>query len=132
MRRPPRRKKKLYGIPKELPPPTPMTRSERLQLAGSAAVVLAIVGGITWYHIVKIGQYDIDANLDYLISTYHLDGSQAQRLRALEIEFHSRDKRFGFLMPGDGAGDDHHRAISRLMSPQEGIRFLETEADRVR
>lgn len=109
-----------------------MAWSERLYIAGFASVILVIFGSITWYHIVKIERFDLEANMTYLLATYHLDGSQAQRLRALEIEFHSREKRFGFLMPGDGAGDEHHRAISRLMSPEDGTRFLQAEAGRVR
>ena len=109
-----------------------MTRGERLQIAGFATAVLAIVGGITWYHVVQVGRYDLDSNMSYLLTAYHLDQSQAQQVRELETEFHSRDKRFGFLVPGNGASDEHHRAISHLMNPEDGIRFLKNEAGQVR
>ncbi len=109
-----------------------MTRGEKFQLAGAAIAVMAIFASITWYHLAKVERYDVESNVRYLAATYHLDESQARRLRTLEVEFHGRDKRFGFLVPGDGAGDEHHRAISQLMSPEDASRFLETEAGKVR
>lgn len=132
MHRPPRRKPNPYEKPKEPPPPTSMTRGQQLQIIGLVVVVGAIYGVSIWYHAVKIGRYDLDSNVDYLVATYHLDAEQARGLRALETDFHSRGKRFGFLVPGDGNSEAHHRALSQCMDPDQATRFMAEEAGRVR
>lgn len=132
MHRPPRRKGSRSRTKNPLPPPAPWTQGERLQLAAGVLAVAAILLAITWYHVVKIERYGLDANVQYVAGEYHLDADQAQRLRTLEAEYHGRNKHLGFLTPGDGASEEHHRAVSRCMDPEQARRFLVAEAGRVR
>ncbi len=67
-------------------------------------------------------------------SIYHLDDSVAEQIRQIELEYHGNGSPLSLSVNQDRATRyQHHEAISKLMSPENGARFMramEKEADK--
>lgn len=115
-------KKKL---PRQQPPATGLSRSDKFKLLGYPA--LALVGLSLLYHFTCVqGQKaSISKTVEGWKTTYHINDEQASRIKQIELDFHGNGSPFSIKSsPTREEKHLHHEEISRIMSPEDGAHFM--------
>jgi len=116
---------KISRKKKPIPAPTKFSRRDKAALIGIPAVLLGIIALLL--HVVATTQQNasVTRTVTKWKTTYHIDDGQAGRIKQIELDFHGNGSPFSFrptFTPEEK--HRHHEEISRLMSPEDGARFM--------
>lgn len=110
---------------KSASPLTKLSRKDGLYLLGIPIVLLGIIA--LPLHIVSTAQQNasVSRTVAKWKTTYHISDEQAARIKEIELDFHGNGSPFS-LRPIFSPEEKHrhHEEISRLMSPEDGARFM--------
>lgn len=99
---------------------------DKLKAFGYPAVAFGVV---IWLFIIGCVQQQsahVDERLARWKKKYHLSDEQVVRLREIERNFHGSGNPFTSIgSPSPEEVAEHHRGMSKLMSPDDGRHFLE-------
>ena len=118
MKKPPRHKKTA-------PPPAKFARADKLKVI--AFLLLFFVAPMLFWHFhaIHLQAASVSKTVEEWKTLYHITNSQAERIKQIELDFHGSGSPFsiqGHRMPDEK--HRHHTEISRLMSPDDGARFM--------
>ncbi|MFO1486386.1 MAG: hypothetical protein U1F71_23690 [Verrucomicrobiaceae bacterium] len=107
-------------------PSLKFSRSDKLKIFGF--IFLFFVAPTLFWHFYSIHHQEasVTKTVEEWKSIYHLDDSQAARIKQIELDFHSSGSPFDFKAPS--TKDEkrrHHEQISSLMPPEDGVRFMQ-------
>jgi hypothetical protein len=103
---------------------TILTRSDKLKLAAWSAVALLVFFGFIHLVGTRTQAAALDRRIERWRIDYHVDNEQAVGLRAIENGFHGSGNPFTLPAHTMDEVHEHHRALARVMNPEDGARFL--------
>ncbi|MES2595795.1 MAG: hypothetical protein V4662_10690 [Verrucomicrobiota bacterium] len=113
------RKKKTVSAPAKL------SFRDKCMIIGAPILLLAIPAFILHFSSIRQHSRAISKTVEEWRTIYHLNDEQAERIKKLEIDFHSS----GSPMSASPARTKeevrhHHQEIGDIMSPEDGARFI--------
>lgn len=113
------RKKKAPATPTALAP------RDKAMLFGVPILFLAIPALILHFFFIHQQTAAVSKTVTKWKTTYHINDEQAARIKQIELDFHGNGSPFSFR-PTFNREENlrHHENISRLMSPEDGARFM--------
>jgi hypothetical protein len=107
------------------PAPTRLSPRDKAALIGIPLVLFGIIALLL--HLVATAQQNasVTRTVTKWKTTYHISDDQAARIKQIELDFHGNGSPFSFrpvFTPEEK--HRHHEEISRLMSPEDGARFM--------
>lgn len=111
---------------KPVSPPTTLTLLDKIKLIGIPTLLLGIL--TLFFHLMCIRQQDaaVSKTVEGWKSSYHLTDVQAATIKQIELSFHGNGSPFSPKgNPTQKEKFRHHEDISKLMSSEDGARFLE-------
>ena len=113
------RKKKASATPTALAP------RDKALLIGVPILLLAIPALVLHFSSIHQQTTSISKTVQIWKATHHINDAQAELIQQIEIDFHGNGS--PFTIKPSRTGEDkhrHHEEISRLMSPEDGARFM--------
>jgi hypothetical protein len=105
--------------------PTTLPRKDKLYFIGIPILLLGIVALLL--HVGSTAQQNaaVTRTVTKWKTTYHFAEGQAERIKQIELDFHGNGSPFR-IKPTRSKEEKHchHEEISRLMSPEDGARFM--------
>jgi hypothetical protein len=116
---------KLSRKQKAVPVPTKLTLRDKAMLIGVPILLLAVPALILHFSSIHQQTSSISKTVQKWKSTYHINDEQAERIKQIELDFHSTGSPFS-IKPTRSKEEKHrhHEEISRLMSPEDGAHFM--------
>lgn len=116
---------KLSRKQKAVPVPTKLTLRDKAMLIGVPILLLAVPALILHFSSIHQQTSSISRTVQKWKSTYHINDEQAERIKQIELDFHGNGSPFS-IKPTRSKEEKHrhHEEISRLMSPEDGARFM--------
>ena len=113
------RKKKASATPTALAP------RDKALLIGVPILLLAIPALVLHFSSIHQQTTSISKTVTKWKTTYHITDEQAERIKQIELDFHGSGSPFS-IKPAHTRDEKHrhHEEISRLMSPEDGARFM--------
>lgn len=108
---------------KEVRQPT-FTRQDKIKLA---VILLTMLAAFLLWFVVggrQASKHRLNAKLERWRVTYHLSDEQTARIREAEIRFHGSRGIFESGCNDSKQLHEHHLEISRMMNPDDAVRFL--------
>jgi hypothetical protein len=113
------RKKKASATPTALAP------RDKAMLIGVPILLLAIPALVLHFSSIHQQTTSISKTVTKWKTTYHINDEQAERIKQIELDFHGNGSPFSIKPARTRDEKDRHQVeISRLMSPEEGARFI--------
>ena len=113
------RKKKASATPTALAP------RDKALLIGVPILLLAIPALVLHFSSIHQQTTSISKTVTKWKTTYHINDEQAERIKQIELDFHGNGSPFSIKPARTRDEKDRHQVeISRLMSPEEGARFI--------
>lgn len=116
---------KLSRKKKAAPTPTQLSWRDKAFIFGF--LLLLLVFPVVFLHIHSVNQQtaSISKTVTKWKTTYHINDEQAERIKQIELDFHGNGSPFN-IKPTRAREEKHrhHEEISRLMSPEDGARFM--------
>ncbi|MHB1077925.1 MAG: hypothetical protein ACYC67_00895 [Prosthecobacter sp.] len=110
---------------KSAPPPTKFSIADKLKIIGFL-ILFFVVPTLLWhFYSIHLQEASISKTVEEWKTIYHINDEQAARIKKIELDFHGNGSPFSFsrvLRPGEK--HHHHEGISRLMSTEDGARFM--------
>lgn len=110
---------------KSVSPPTALTLLDKIKLIGIPTLILGIL--TLFFHLMCIRQQDaaVSKTVEGWKSNYHLTDDQAAIIKQIELSFHGNGSPFSTKgHPTQKEKHRHHEDISKLMSTEDGARFM--------
>lgn len=113
------RKKKAAATPTALAP------RDKAMLIGVPILLLAIPALVLHFSAIHQQTASISKTVTKWKTTYHINDAQAELIQQIELDFHGNGSPFS-IKPSRTRDEKHrhHEEISRLMSPEDGARFM--------
>ena len=113
------RKKKAAATPTALAP------RDKAMLIGVPILLLAVPALILHFSSIHQQTSSISKTVHNWKTTYHINDGQADHIKQIELDFHGNGSPFS-IKPAHTRDEKHrhHEEISRLMSPEDGARFM--------
>jgi hypothetical protein len=116
---------KLSRKKKDAPAPTKLKLRDKAMLIGVPILLLAIPAFVLHFSSIHQQTTSISKTVTKWKTTYHITDEQAERIKQIELDFHGSGSPFS-IKPAHTRDEKHrhHEEISRLMSPEDGARFM--------
>ena len=116
---------KLSRKKKPATTPTTFALRDKAMLIGVPILLLAVPALILHFSSIHQQTSSISRTVQKWKSTYHINDEQAERIKQIELDFHGNGSPFS-IKPTRSKEEKHrhHEEISRLMSPEDGARFM--------
>ena len=117
---------KLSRKKKAAATPTAFAPRDKAMLIGVPILLLAIPALVLHFSSIHQQTTSISKTVTKWKTTYHINDEQAERIKQIELDFHGNGSPFS-IKPARTREEKHrhHEEISRLMSPEDGARFME-------
>jgi len=116
---------KLTRKQKAMPASTKLSWRDKAIVFGF--LLLLLVFPAVFLHIHSINQQtaSISKTVQKWKTTYHINDEQAERIKQIELDFHGNGSPFS-IKPTRNRDEKHrhHEEIRRLMSAEDGVRFM--------
>ncbi len=118
MSKPPRKKKAP-------PTPTKLSLNDKAILIGFLLLLLGLPAVFLHIHSINQQSASVSKTVEKWKTTYHISDEQAADIKKIELDFHGSGSPFS-IKPARTHEEKHrhHEEISRLMSPEDGARFM--------
>ena len=118
---------KLSRKKKDAPAPTKLKLRDKAMLIGVPILLLAIPAFVLHFSSIHQQTTSISKTVTKWKTTYHITDEQAERIKQIELDFHGSGSPFS-IKPAHTRDEKHrhHEEISRLMSPEDGARFMKS------
>jgi len=116
---------KLSRKKKPAATPTTFALRDKAMLIGAPILLLAIPALVLHFSSIHQRTTSISKTVVKWKTTYHINDEQAERIKQIELDFHGSGSPFS-IKPAHTRDEKHrhHEEISRLMSPEDGARFM--------
>jgi hypothetical protein len=116
---------KLSRKKKPAATPTTFALRDKVMLIGVPILLLAIPALVLHFSSIHQQTTSISKTVTKWKTTYHITDEQAERIKQIELDFHGSGSPFS-IKPAHTRDEKHrhHEEISRLMSPEDGARFM--------
>lgn len=110
---------------KPIPAPTRLSLREKAVIFGLPLLLLMFPVIFLHVHSVNRQTASVTRTVTKWKTTYHINDEQAARIKQIELDFHGNGSPFS-IKPTRTRDEKHrhHEEISRLMSPEDGARFM--------
>ncbi len=99
---------------------------DKVWLLGVPVLVLVIPSLFLHFSAIHRQTASISRTVERWKTTYHINDEQAERIIQIELEFHGNGSVFSIRPQHDKEdGFRHHEEISRLMSTEDSVRFMQ-------
>ena len=117
---------KLSRKKKAAATPTAFAPRDKAMLIGVPILLLAIPALVLHFSSIHQQTTSISKTVTKWKTTYHIKDAQAELIQQIELDFHGNGSPFS-IKPARTREEKHrhHEEISRLMSPEDGARFME-------
>ena len=105
--------------------PAALSLRDKAVLIGVPILLLAVPALVLHFSSISQQTASIAKTVEGWKTTYHINDEQAERIKQIELDFHGNGS--PFTIKPSRTGEDkhrHHEEISRLMSPEDGARFM--------
>ena len=111
---------------KTVPAPTKLSKRDKAMLIGVPIVLLAVPALVLHFSAIHQQTASVTRTVTKWKTTYHINDEQVERIKQIELDFHGNGSPFS-IKPARNKDEKHrhHEEISRLMSPEDGARFLQ-------
>jgi hypothetical protein len=105
--------------------PAALSLRDKAVLIGVPILLLAVPALVLHFSSISQQTASIAKTVEGWKTTYHINDEQAARIKQIELDFHGNGSPFSFR-PTFNREENlrHHENISRLMSPEDGARFM--------
>lgn len=108
-------------------PPVTDSSADKLLLIGVPFLLLGAITLFMNFTGVRNHEASISRTVEKWKLLYHLEPSKVERIKEMEITFHGNGSLFSIKgQPDREQNHQHHLEISRLMSAEDGERFMKT------
>ena len=116
---------KLSRKKKAAATPTAFAPRDKAMLIGVPILLLAIPALVLHFSSIHQQTTSISKTVTKWKTTYHINDAQAELIQQIELDFHGNGSPFS-IKPAHTRDEKHrhHEEISRLMSPEDGARFM--------
>ena len=116
---------KLSRKKKPAATPTTFALRDKAMLIGVPILLLAIPALVLHFSAIHQQTTSISKTVTKWKTTYHINDGQAELIQQIELDFHGNGSPFS-IKPARTRDEKHrhHEEISRLMSPEDGARFM--------
>lgn len=116
---------KLSRKKKAAATPTAFAPRDKAMLIGVPILLLAIPALVLHFSSIHQQTTSISRTVTKWKTTYHITDAQAELIQQIELDFHGNGSPFS-IKPARTRDEKHrhHEEISRLMSPEDGARFM--------
>ena len=116
---------KLSRKKKAAPAPTKLTLRDKGIIFGFLLLILVFPAVFLHIHSINQQTASVSRTVAKWKTTYHINDEQAERIKQIELDFHGNGSPFN-IKPARSRDEKHrhHEEISRLMSPEDGARFM--------
>lgn len=107
------------------PPSAKISRSDETKAFGFLLLFFVFLTLFWYFHSVYQQDLSVSKTIEEWKTIYHITDSQAEHIKQIELDFHGSKSPFD--IKGNRTSDEkylHHEEISRLMSPEDGARFM--------
>lgn len=110
---------------KAAPAPTKLSWRDKAIIFGFLLLLLVFPAVFLHIHSVNQQTASVTRTVTKWKTTYHINDEQAERIKQIELDFHGNGSPFS-IKPAHTRDEKHrhHEEISRLMSPEDGARFM--------
>ena len=100
---------------------------DKAMLIGLLILLLAIPALVLHFSSIRQQTASISRTVTKWKTTYHINDAQAELIQQIELDFHGNGSPFS-IKPTRSKEEKHrhHEEISRLMSPEDGARFMKS------
>jgi len=105
--------------------PSALSLRDKAVLISVPILLLAVPALVLHFSSIHQQTASIAKTVEGWRSIYHLNDGQVERIKQIEIDFHGNGSPFS-IKPTRARDEKHrhHEEISRLMSPEDGARFM--------
>ena len=116
---------KLSRKKKTVPAPTKLSLRDKAIVIGFLLLLLVFPAVFLHIHSFNKQTASISRTVTKWKTTYHINDAQAELIQQIELDFHGNGSPFS-IKPAHTRDEKHrhHEEISRLMSPEDGARFM--------
>ena len=116
---------KLSRKKKPATTPTTFALRDKAMLIGFLLLLLVFPAVFLHIHSFNKQTASIAKTVEGWKTTYHINDGQADHIKQIELDFHGNGSPFS-IKPAHTRDEKHrhHEEISRLMSPEDGARFM--------
>jgi hypothetical protein len=110
---------------KAVPALTKLSLRDKAMLIGVPILLLAVPALVLHFSAIHQQTASISKTVQNWKTTYHINDEQAERIKQIELTFHGNGSPFS--IKSTRTRDEkhrHHEEVSRLMSPEDGARFM--------